>query len=635
MTSINYATALPVTEPPESPRGWSALPLLGKAKPSHVAMTIFLYAFFGVFLIWPIVQVVRSGFVRPDGSFTLGYLKLIFQDPSLVRGLVNATGVAVFVTLTTLVVSLPLALLSVRFDFPGRTLLSGLLLVPLVLPPFVGAIGVKLVLARYGPLTLAIQWILHLFGGDPLSEGIDWLGDPRLRIVGIVIVEALHLYPVMVLNLTAALANIDPAMEQAAANIGAGRLTILRKITLPLVRPGLFAGCTLVLIWSFTELGTPLMFNFYDITPVQVFVQSTDVASNPLPFALVVVMLLASALLYVIGKVFLGRGFDAATTKAAVHAAPTRLRGVKALLAMLPFLIVFLAAVLPHTAVILTSLSKTGQWYRSFLPDAFTTSHYGAALVDELAFPSVRNSLLYASIATLLAAGVGLCAAIVIVRSDVPGKWIIDSLAMLPLAVPGLVLAFGYLAISVTFRRLHPDATGVNSSETGLALWKLAFFGGGGGKESAGPLFFLNVQEYPVVLLVLAYTARRLPYIVRSAVAGLQQTPRDLELAASNLGASKGTVLARIVIPLILANLIAGGLLAFAFAMLEVSDSLILAQRASYYPITKAILELSQRLGDGPYIASALGVWAMVLLTLTILSANSLLGKKMGAIFRV
>jgi iron(III) transport system permease protein len=558
----------------------------------------------------------------------------VFQDPSLVRGLVNATGVAVFVTLVTLVVSLPLALLSVRFDFPGRTLLSGLLLVPLVLPPFVGAIGVKLVLARYGPLTLAIQWVVQLFGGEALPQGIDWLGDARLRIVGIVIVEALHLYPVMVLNLTAALANIDPAMEQAAANIGAGRLTIFRKITLPLVRPGLFAGCTLVLIWSFTELGTPLMFNFYDITPVQVFVQSTDVASNPLPFALVVVMLLASALLYVIGKVFLGRGFDAATTKAAVHAAPTRLKGLKALLAMLPFLIVFLAAVLPHTAVILTSISKTGQWYRSFLPDAFTASHYGAALVDELAFPSVRNSLLYASFATLLAAAVGLCAAIVIVRSDVPGKWIVDSLAMLPLAVPGLVLAFGYLAISVTIRRMHPDATGVNSAATGLGLWKLALFGGDG-KESAGPLFFLNVQEYPVVLLVLAYTARRLPYIVRSAVAGLQQTPRDLELAASNLGASKRTVLARIVVPLILANLIAGGLLAFAFAMLEVSDSLILAQRASYYPITKAILELSQRLGDGPYIASALGVWAMVLLTLTILSANSLLGKKMGAIFRV
>jgi iron(III) transport system permease protein len=123
--------------------------------------------------------------------------------------------------------------------------------------------------------------------------------------------------------------------------------------------------------------------------------------------------------------------------------------------------------------------------------------------------------------------------------------------------------------------------------------------------------------------------------VVRAAAAGLQQTPRDLELAASNLGATRFTVLRRITLPLILANLIAGALLAFAFAMLEVSDSLILAQRMDYYPITKAILDLSLRLGDGLYIASALGVWAMVLLTLTILWANALLGKKLGAVFRL
>jgi len=143
------------------------------------------------------------------------------------------------------------------------------------------------------------------------------------------------------------------------------------------------------------------------------------------------------------------------------------------------------------------------------------------------------------------------------------------------------------------------------------------------------------VQKYPVALLVIAYAARRLPYVVRSAVAGLQQTPKDLEYAAFNLGASRFTVLRRITVPLIFANLIAGGLLAFAFAMLEVSDSLILAQRTDYYPITKAILDISQRLGDGMYVAAALGVWAMALLSLTILAANAFLGKKMGAIFRL
>lgn len=562
----------------------------------HVLLAVLIYAFFAVFLIWPILQVVYTGFVTPDGSLTFRYVGLIFASPVLREGLFNATMVAVLVTTVTLAISLPLAILSVRYEFPGRALLGGLLLVPLVLPPFVGGIGMRFLLGRHGPLS-------QLFGAGP--EGIDWLGSYRL--VGIVLVEALHLYPIMLLNLQASLANIDPALEQAAANIGAGRWTILRRITLPLIRPGLFAGCTLVLIWSFTELGTPLIFQFYDITPVQVFQQITEVADNPLPYALVVLMLASSALLYVIGKVLLGRGFDAATTKASVGSAARKLTGGKAALAALPFVVVFLLAVVPHCCVILTSLTSTGAWYKTILPTDFTLGHYGAALVDELAMPSIAWSIRYALGATAIALVVGLGAAVLIVRSNLPGRGVIDSLSMLPLAVPGIVLAFGYLSISIWFKRRFGEHT---------------------------PRF-LNAQDYPVVLLVLAYAARRLPYVVRSAVAGLQQTPRDLELAAGNLGASKWTVLARITVPLILANLLAGALLAFAFAMLEVSDSLILAQRTQYYPITKAIFDLAQRLGDGLYIASALGVWAMVLLTLTILSANALLGKKMGAVFRV
>jgi iron(III) transport system permease protein len=598
MTAFDYQPAMPLTRSPRRARGRSST-----APPSaaHLALTAALYVFFALFLILPIVWVVAAGFVNKRGAFTLTYVSLIFQNPELVRGLANATGIAVGTTLLSLLIALPLAVLGVRYTFPGRGLLGGLLLVPLVLPPFVGALGLRLVLGRFGPLT-------QLVGGPPL--GIDWLG--HYKVLGIIVVEALHLYPILLLNLQASLANLDPAMEQAAANLGAGRWTIFRRVTLPLIRPGLFAGCTLVLIWSFTELGTPLIFEFYTVTPVQVFWRAVLEPGNPLPYALIVVMLVASTALYLVGKVVLGRGFDAATTKASVATTARRLRGWHGLLAALPFAGVFLLAVLPHASVVLTSLSQTGSWYHSVLPQRFTLAHYADALTNDLALPSVRNSIVYASLATLLAVVVGLAAAIVIVRSTVPGKGVIDALAMLPLAVPGIVLAFGYLSLSIWLKARFPGAV-------------------------AGPrgwLRFLDVQESPAVLLVIAYAARRLPYVVRSAVAGLQQTPRDLELAASNLGASRVTVLGRITVPLILANLIAGALLAFAFAMLEVSDSLILAQRTQYFPITKAILDLSQRIGDGLYIASALGVWAMVLLTLTIVSANALLGKKMGAIFR-
>jgi iron(III) transport system permease protein len=564
----------------------------------HRLLSLALYGFFAVFLIWPIWRVTAAGFTTAGGHFTFAYIGLIFSDPALVRGLLNAIGVAVAVTAICFAIALPLAVLSVRYEFPGRTLLSGLLLVPLILPPFVGAMGLRLVLGRLGPLSV----LLGLAGAH--GTGFDWIG--RFRFLGIILVESLHLYPVLLLNLGAALANIDPAMEQAAANLGARRWTIFRRITLPLVRPGIFSGCTLTLIWSFTELGTPLMFDFSTITPVQIFRLITDVNGNPLPYALVVVTLAVSAGLYLVGKVILGRSFTAATTKAATAWSPRRLRGRPATAARALFLAVIVAATLPHLAVILTSVTSTGQWYRSVLPESFTMSHYGAALIDDLAMPSVVNSVQYATAATALTVVLGIMAALVIVRSRLPDRGVIDTIAMLPLAVPGLVLAFGYLAISVWLKQKYGQR---------LPIW-------------------LNVQENPVVFLVIAYAARRLPYVVRSAAAGLQQTPEDLELAAANLGAPRLAILWKITLPLILAHLLAGALLAFSFSLLEVSDSLILAQRAAYFPITRAILELAERLGDGLYIASALGVWVMLLLGLTLLAAHSLLGRRMGAMFR-
>jgi iron(III) transport system permease protein len=133
---------------------------------------------------------------------------------------------------------------------------------------------------------------------------------------------------------------------------------------------------------------------------------------------------------------------------------------------------------------------------------------------------------------------------------------------------------------------------------------------------------------------VIAYAVRRLPYVVRAAVAGLQQSNVALEEAALSLGATPMRMMRRIALPLLAANLIAGGILAFAFAMLEVSDSLILAQQAEHFPITKAIYSLLSTLGNGYELASALGVWAMVFLGISIVGAVILAGKR-GGLFRM
>ena len=585
-------------------RGRLARRLLGP-KPAHGLGAALLLAVLLVTLIWPLVNVVAAGFTTSDGRFTGAYLALVLTDPVLLRGLFNATFIAVATTLVALGLALPLAVLNSRYEFPGRALFSALLLVPMVLPPFVGALGTRLLLGRFGPLTI-------LFG-DEQATGVDWLGS--LRLFGVIAVESLSLYPIILLNLQAALANVDPMLERAAANLGATRSRVFWRVTFPLVRPGLFAGCTLVLIWSFTELGTPLMFHVYEVTPVQVFLKLVEI-NNPLPYALVLVMLTFSSLLYAVGKLTFGRSLRASASKAASLRVRKPLSRARGALAALPFVSVLSLALLPNLSVVLTSLSATGAWYRSLLPRELTLSHYVAALQDDLVMPSfdgttlqlgaVGNSIVYAGVATLLGVVIAVGVALVVVRSSVPFRGALDVLSMLPLAVPGLVMAFGYLSISVQFKRALGDAT---------PAW-------------------LDVQRFPVVLLVLAYATRRLPYVVRSSAAGLEQVPRDYERAASNLGAAPGRVLRRIVLPLIAASVLAGALMAFVFAMLEVSDSLILAQSAEFFPITRAIWELSNRLGDGLYVASALGVWAMALLTLTLLLAGSLLGKRLGAMFR-
>jgi iron(III) transport system permease protein len=375
--------------------------------------------------------------------------------------------------------------------------------------------------------------------------------------------------------------------------------------------PGLFAGGTIVFIWSFTELGTPLMLNYTKCAPVQVFDALKEIGSNPFPYALVFVVLSFSVLLYALGKFAFGRNSFAMQGKAAVNFTPEKLRGFRTLIAVVPFTIVSFFALLPHFGVVLTSLSAPGSWYKTVLPSVFTVSNYTEVLGHEMAVSSIGNSLLFASVAVIVNLILGVSIAFIVVRSKLKFAGVLDALAMIPLAVPGLVMAFGYLAISSWLSNLGYIRTNPFLSS------------------------IFDVRINPTLFLVVAYAVRRLPYMVRSAVAGLQQTSEAFEEAAANLGAAPSVTLRRITLPLITANLIAGILLAFAFSMLEVSDSLMLAQQANYYPITKTIYELFQLLGTGKYIASALGVWAMVFLTVTIAGVSILLGKKMGAIFRV
>src|SRR5438034_2139879 len=247
-----------------------------------------------------------------------------------------------------------------RFDFLGKTLLGGLLLVPMIMPPFVGAIGLGQLLARFGSVNLFLMELGILSPDKP----IDWLGQGGFW--GIVILQVMNLYPIMFLNVSAAMANMDPSLREAAQNLGAGDWRLFRTITLPLILPGYFAGAIIVFIWAFTDLGTPLIFGYSRVVPVQIFDAVNDVNTNPMGYTLVVFVLVLTVALFLTSKQLLagkryemiGRGHTAG--------AETRATARQTVLVWASALILVVVALLPHAAVILQSFSE--RWFFSIMP---------------------------------------------------------------------------------------------------------------------------------------------------------------------------------------------------------------------------------------------------------------------------
>lgn len=559
-------------------------------------LALFLLAlFFGCFLVYPLLGLLGNAFfvVDPAGRrhFTLSFFGLLAQNHLYRASFVNSFEIAVLATLFTALVSIPLALLFTRARFPGCDWLRPALLAPLILPPFVGALGIKHLFARFGTLNLLLD---HL-GIVPLRHPIDWLGASGFT--GIVILEVLHLFPIFVLSTGASLAGIDSSLLEAAANLGASPWRRFWTITLPLARPGVFAGACLVFIGAFTDLGTPLIFNFAATVPTQIFNASVDPNGEQVGNAFVVTTLALVFVFFLLVRRF-GQGESVSVRTGPAGDVPV-LRGARGVLATLAVSAWLLIAILPHLGVVLSSFAD--RWFFTMLPSRYSTEFYREVFTDPLTAGAIANSLLYSGLSAVLDLVLGVAIAHLLTRTEFRGKTLLDGVAMLPLALPGLVLAFALL-------------------ET---------------YNVGGWWSWINPRNNPVFLLVVSYALRRLPYMVRAAHAGYQQSNVALEEASYNLGAGRWRTFTRVTLPLVAPSLLAGLILTFCFAMLEVSDSLILAMEARFAPITRAIYEVTGRPSpDSAGLACALGVLAMGMLGGGLFFGSRLMGRRLGSFFR-
>ncbi|HEX2724518.1 MAG TPA: iron ABC transporter permease [Beijerinckiaceae bacterium] len=538
----------------------------------EAAVAILAALFLLLFLIVPVATVIYVAFTeRGTGAFTLVNFADFARTDLFMRSLWNSLYVSAMTVVFASLLALPLAYLTTRFEFRGAVVVQTLGFLPLIMPPFVGAVAMQLLFGRNGTVNLVLDEWLGI--KIPFMEGLN----------GVIFVEALHYFPFILINLSTALRNIDGAMEEAAQNLGCSGFRLFRRIVFPLAMPGYIAGASLVFVKVFDDLATPLLLNVKDMLAPQAYLRVTSIGlADPMGYVISVVLIVGSILAMWISARAL-RGKDYATVQRGGGGLSRRaMNPWESALSQAVVVLILLLVLAPHIGLALLSFATV--WSFSPLPDAYTLAHYSRVFGDSFVY--IKNTLLYASLAGLIDVVVGTAIAYLVLRTRLVGREWLDWAASAALAIPGVVLGIGYLRTfyGVTLPDGRPLAT----------LW---------------------------VTIVLALAIRRLPYALRACYAALQQISVSLEEAAENLGASRTRTIRRIVVPLMTGGILAGFVSSFATAAVELSATLMLVQSNSDAPLAYGLYVFMQSAaGRGP--GAALGVIAVVLVAVCALVSH-------------
>ncbi|CAB3842140.1 ABC transporter permease [Achromobacter anxifer] len=522
---------------------------------------LLVFGFLLLFLAVPVGTVFYSAFVNADGSFTMGHFGAFFNQPLMKEAFFNSLYVAGWSALLASLIAVPLAYFTVRFDFRGALLIQTLGVLPLIMPPFVGAVAMQLIFGRSGSVNLLLNdW----FGFTiPFMEGLN----------GVIFVEALHYFPFILMNLVVALRNIDGAMEEAAFNLGSRGFRLFRRVIFPLALPGYVAGASLVFVKVFDDLGTPLVLGTTNMLAPQAYLRITQVGlEDPLGYVISVIMVGFSILaLWLSARVLKGRDYST-LQKGGSSIQKRKLRPMESVLAYGWIILVLLLVLSPHMGVLLLSLASV--WSFAPLPDGYTLAHYSAVFSESQGM--IANTLLYCGLAAGVDVILGTAIAYLMLRTRLPARQWLDFLASAALAIPGIVLAIGFLR---TFRGIELPGTGTLLTSS----W---------------------------IIIMIAYSVRRLPYALRSCVASLQQINISLEEAAQSLGATRMSTIRRVVVPLMAGGMLAGFVTSFVTAAVELSATIMLVTKDSQAPMSYGIyLYMQSAAGRGP--GAALGVLAV------------------------
>jgi iron(III) transport system permease protein len=550
-----------------------ALPAHSKFILLLIVAVVLLYG-----VIYPNARVF-VGALQLDGHWSVANFIAVLSQRSVIESALTSVAVSTLTVMFCALVGVPLAFLFERYSFPGRRVFATLAALPLVLPPLVGTVAFIFLCGESGILERVVQHVFHLSTAPWTLRGWGAL----------LLFHTYTMYPFFYVLTGAGLQRIDAGLAEAARSLGASRLRVLARVTLPQLTPSLIAAALLTFMTSMASFSAPLLFGGnVRVLTLEIFSarQRGDASVALTETVLLAVISLAALILF---QRYEGtRRFVAAAMKGTTRRRAPLKTGKARLLAACCGIVFSVVLALPIVTLVLVSFSRDGSWTTQTLPPSYSLSNFARLAGDADARSVFVNSLLMAGIAAVAALVWSFCVtALTATGTSKRWKRLVNLLVLIPWALPGTVVA-----LSVA------EAYGQTNPLTGSFILVGTFW-----------------------ILPVIYFLRFMPLVVRAVQASMEQLDRALEEAASVLGANWWRRFWRVRLPLIAPGALAGTLLAFVIGLGEYVAS-VLVFTPSNRPVSIAIASAMRDFNLGT--AAAYGVILIAMIAIAMIVAGRL-----------
>ena len=489
-----------------------------------------------VYIVFPMIATVFTS--AEDG----GAAYADFVSGNSRQALVLSVGISLASVLTAGVVGTGLAVLLTRFSFPGRSVLKVFALLPLALPPLIGALSFYYL---YGTSGIIPRVLAEVTGVPASSLSFD-------GIAGVMLVHTLTMYPYFYLSVSAGLSGSDASLEEAAMNLGASRSTMWRTVLLPMLTPALVSGALLTFMVSMASFTAPQFYNVNTLT-MRIVAAKTSGAYD-LAAAQSTVLSVVSILFLLLMRWYQNRRLTRSMSKGTPQTVKTVQGILPQILAAIGSAVIVLVLAAPVAAIVLLAFTVNGTWTTQIVPPEYTLQNFIDIFTESRSLRPLLVSSQMSAVAMAASIVVGVLTAWVIARWKGKGAGVLDLMIMLPWALPGTVVG-----INIVTAFASPTPFNLGQVFIG-SLW----------------------------ILPLAYFIRFVPLVFRNAAASLAQIDPSVEEAAQNLGAGPLRTLRTITLPLMARGVIAGALLAFVQGFGEYVASVVIYP-ARFVPLSVEI----------------------------------------------